>query len=273
MIARDHVQRARKLLASSDAFAVSYAALELRMAIEAITYDKLRVYAPRLPAAVLEKWQPPQAMKALLQFEPWAASNSRLRFAEQRGETGELGPWIDLGEHRSFGVTWLRKAYNSLGSMLHAPSPRQSQSGRTEQQRRGEWRAGVESILEEVARVSESQMTSTLAQIVQFDCAACGALVLCNEEGARASGTAVCLAPSCAAEHRVQLESNGEVLVTLIATEFECIRCKVPTAVENRRVELGTTFTCSGCSEVHEFVSKEWGYALQSELRAAENSQ
>ena len=91
MTAKAHIKRARELLSSPDPAVVPYAALEMRMAMEAITYEKLRAYAPRLPLTVLDTWQPPQAMKVLLQFEPRAGSNMRMRFAEELDDNVVLG--------------------------------------------------------------------------------------------------------------------------------------------------------------------------------------
>lgn len=51
----DCLARAKALLASGDAASLRYTCLELRFCMEAVTYDKLSAYAPRLPPNILKK--------------------------------------------------------------------------------------------------------------------------------------------------------------------------------------------------------------------------
>jgi hypothetical protein len=90
---RAHVARATELLDKADDALLPYAALELRMAMEAIAYGKLRAFATRIPTSVLDKWQPPQAMRALLEFEPHALSKHAgpLRGADTDRRTDSTG--------------------------------------------------------------------------------------------------------------------------------------------------------------------------------------
>src|SRR5262245_42333641 len=103
---RAHVSAARRLLDSGDAGLLPYAALELRMAMEAITYDKLRAHAHRLPSDVLDKWQPPQAMKALLEFAPHAADERVVAFGLQPGPGVPAEQRRPIAEKRSFDLEW-----------------------------------------------------------------------------------------------------------------------------------------------------------------------
>lgn len=116
--------RARNILDTGDDFTLRYACLELRFCIEAITYDKLRFYAPRLPVLVIETWQPPQAMKALVQIEPDAASNYSIAMSPEDSLGHPTGEWMSVGAHKSLPVSWITKIYNKLGSYLHIPNPK-----------------------------------------------------------------------------------------------------------------------------------------------------
>lgn len=113
---RDHAKRAGELISSGIDTDLRYAALELRMAMEVIAYEKLRFYAARLPAAVLETWQPPQAIKLLLELEPEALYDKQFRIAEQHSEGSETGRVIFAGEHFSFKLPWLKKSYHSCAA-------------------------------------------------------------------------------------------------------------------------------------------------------------
>jgi hypothetical protein len=89
--------------------------------MEAITYEKLNAYSSYVPAEVFNKWQPNHALKMLLQFEPHADEEFSLCVSPEL-ETGKpTGNWTNIGEHRTFKLSWLTKNYNRLGSYLHMP--------------------------------------------------------------------------------------------------------------------------------------------------------
>jgi hypothetical protein len=101
----DCLSRAKALMASGDAASLRYACLELRFCMEAVTYEKLRAYAPRLPPNVLSIWQPPQAVKALLELEGEADQEYRVAI----GRAGSTQPMQVMGEHRTFATKWIAK--------------------------------------------------------------------------------------------------------------------------------------------------------------------
>jgi hypothetical protein len=264
MSKHDHIQRARHFIEAGGDAELRYAALELRLAIESIVYEKLRLYAPRLPATVLDKWQPPQAMKALVQLEPRASREFRLRIAAEPAPGVAGTEWHYLGEHRTFEPGWLRANYHKLGSFLHAASPRQNASSVDGDPNK--LRSTMLSILQEIERVAASQIDGTLAAVIEFQCAACDRMVFCNEEGTRETGRATCLDASCAAEHHARFAEDGSVTFYLDATEFECVSCKHPTPIENRKLSVGYEFKCEACEAPHVFVQLQWGFALRDQI-------
>jgi len=128
---RSCMARAQQLLAEPTAENLRYAALELRLCIEALTYEKLRAFSDMVPEAVLATWQPPQAVKALLEFEPTADRTFTL-FAgveEQPGIASKNMQYV--GQHTALRLTWLRKHYHKLGSLLHSSQARASATSDT----------------------------------------------------------------------------------------------------------------------------------------------
>ena len=116
------MERAEALLAALKPENVRYAALELRLCIEALTYEKLRSFSSVIPQSVLETWKPPQAVKALLEFEPMADQSFTL-YAGVEEEYGKPAPTMQfIGQHNSLRLKWLRKHYHRPGNLLHAPS-------------------------------------------------------------------------------------------------------------------------------------------------------
>lgn len=253
---RAHVAAARRLLASGDDASLPYAALELRMAMEAIAYAKLRAYATRVPEEAFAKWQAPQAVKALLQFEPHANREKRV-VLRSHDATGASGTAALLGETRSFDLTWFRKSYNSLGSLLHQPSPTRA-SKAVEPASLEKVRATLTTILIEVERVAASTLEGGMAEVVYFSCFGCQQRVWCNLEAVRASRRAVCLYSSCSAVHTAELHDDGTISFLLDAVGTECPVCQSVTYVERRHLNIGFGFSCDACCAEYEISGVVW---------------
>ena len=68
--------RAKAELASTDAHRIRYAALELRFAMEALTYDRALAYEEEIPPSEYNTWQPRKVMSLLLEINPTADKDS-----------------------------------------------------------------------------------------------------------------------------------------------------------------------------------------------------
>ena len=252
------LERAKELLARNDDRVLRYVCLELRLLLEAIAYEKLRIYAVRLPEAVLNTWQPPQVIRALLEFEPRADQNFELRVARELAPGVPSGEWRTLGTHRTLRLSWLRETYNQLGSYLHVPCP-----GAADQPTRtGPSRGDLEQIVAELQVVVESTVDASLAAVLYVECSVCHGTTVANAETARKRQKVECLNPNCRAEFFPEFGETGEVTLSLMVTPFDCLGCGRPIQVENRRLELGHEFICPECNAKHRIAAREWGYGL-----------
>src|SRR5450830_563580 len=87
--ARQALARAKALLAQGDDQALRYAALELRLTLEAIAYDRLHDYRRDVPPSVYETWQPPKVLRLLLEIDPRADTPQTVKIARN------LAPGVD----------------------------------------------------------------------------------------------------------------------------------------------------------------------------------
>jgi transcription elongation factor Elf1 len=234
--------------------------------MEAVAYDKLRNYSKRLPQGVLDKWQPPQAVKALLELEPDADQDFELKMSPESEPGVPTGEWVNLGSHKSLKLDWLRKHYNKLGNLLHVPQPNAKASSL--QLSANELRKYLESIISEMESAVASTMDASLAMVVTFRCSVCGETVAANLSGVQKTRRAVCLNPQCGAEFSAIQNQDGELSFRLVATYFKCIKCDQEIPVENRKLAMGYRFKCATCGEEHEIVERNWGYVLVSETAA-----
>lgn len=251
--------RARELLDDSGSYALRYVALELRSCIEAITYDKLGVYEKRLPKEVIETWQPPQAMRALLEIEPDADKDFVLVVSPESEPGVPTGEWRGIGTHRTFQPGWLGKAYNKLGSYLHVPTLRQGRR-RSSYANLAKLRSDLKAIADELEPIAASSLDASIAEVVEFECTVCSRPSVCNVKKARDRQKALCLNPHCRAEYHVDCDAENSFSFTLIATRFECLACGDQTTCENRKLDIGFRFDCAKCGQAHELQTRQWGY-------------
>jgi hypothetical protein len=250
--------RAQSLLAESTPESLRYAALELRLCIEALTYEKLRAFSSMVPEEVLKTWQPPQAVKALLEFEP-RADRTFVLYAGREEEYGK--PAKDMkfvGKHSSLRLGWLRKHYNKLGGLLHAPAVGDTQPRDV---------AALKDYLNEVVADLKEPLESTITggafrEVYNFTCSECGKPVICNAETVHEKSKAVCLSPQCKAEYFAKINETGEAVFQLMVTSFECaaVGCDGVTSIENRKLDVGVEFACPKCGLKHVIVDRQWGY-------------
>lgn len=236
-----------------------YAALELRFCLEAITYEKLRAVSSRLPDSVLNKWQPPQAVKALLEYEP-DSDKGFVLFAGTEEEYGKPSKNMQfIGEHKTFSLKWLRKHYNKLGGLLHFSQSQKTAGSETDESTT----AYLREVLNDVENVLSSTIIGcTLATVHEFECSCCGDMVVCNKEAAFKSRRAQCLNPNCNAEYyAIDLETDNPGFV-LMVTEFDCIQCKARIPIQNRMIDIGLKFSCDDCGTKHQIMDRQWSYGI-----------
>jgi predicted RNA-binding Zn-ribbon protein involved in translation (DUF1610 family) len=255
---RSCMARAQALMAEASHESLRYAALELRLCIEALTYEKLGAFSKMVPEEVLRTWQPPQAVKALLEFEP-RADRTFVLYAGIEEEYGKPAKDINyVGKHSSLRLGWLRKHYNKLGNLLHVPAVGDQRAPNV---------SGLKEYLAEVVADLQEPLQSTITggtfrEIFSFTCSECGKPVIANVDTVREKNKAICLNPQCKAEYFAQVNETEQATFQLIVTVFECAdeSCDGTVSVENRKLDVGVEFKCPKCRLRHEIVHRQWGY-------------
>ncbi len=122
--ANSALNNAKAELEANDNKKLKYAALELRIAIEALAYDKAKTLADELPIKEYETWQPRKLMLILLEIDPNINKISSVSFGEEK----EFGVPPDdkdmhfLGTEQPITFEDIKKHYDALGSFLHMPT-------------------------------------------------------------------------------------------------------------------------------------------------------
>lgn len=119
-LAAAHLQAAEVQLAQQSERALRYACLDLRMAIECITFDLLALYRDDVLDETLTEWRADKILVALKRIDPSADASPTIQIANEAGEF-DVANSIRFDEHR-FETKWAKKAYQTLGRYLHERS-------------------------------------------------------------------------------------------------------------------------------------------------------
>ncbi len=243
---------AAAMLARQDGDSLRYAALELRRCIEAIVYEKLKVYDILLPEGSVHQWRPPQAFDALIAIEPGAEDPYTYAIAPQK-EFGKMaeGPYRTVGVDERPRGKWIKKTWNKLGPYLHAEWPF-SLADRP----RASARPFLEKTLADIAPMVNNSFTAMISRNIEFPCAGCGEKVKVMEKAVESSRTALCL--TCGMPYQAE-KSDGNFTFLPDHPPFIC-DCGASTHVSPQLVKIGYKFSCRSCNQLFQIVGVEWKF-------------
>jgi hypothetical protein len=242
--ARQALERAKNLLGEDQQ--LRYAALDLRLAMEALTYDRAQGYLEELPLGALAKWQPKQLMDALIEIDPTAGSTYTLRMGEEPALGVAPETMSTLGTDVVFGLKEIKKHYQAVSSFLHMPTMQQHSDGK------GWDVAKVRSRLEEVAQKIDASLSSsvwncTLGDFSNFECCRCDKPIHKRVPQGTAELIANCL--HCSAPHAGRLLEDGSVEWKPMTVPAPCptIDCSHAFDLWQDEIKRGTCWECSQC--------------------------
>ena len=116
--ARKHLERFEEEFGSGDNDRLKYAALELRMVMEALTYDRALAYKDEFPPNEYETWQPRKLMAVLLDINPVADQDSSIRFGVEEEYNGTSPAMRSLGSEKLLNMATLKEHYDAPDSVI-----------------------------------------------------------------------------------------------------------------------------------------------------------
>jgi hypothetical protein len=256
------ISQIEKLLEENTEASVTYAALECRLAIERICYERLRLSHDYISHDDLKKWQPSDIVKTLIQeVDAKAAETFTLSIAREPVPEGSPPPtrkdyeameWLPVGTQVGFAPNKLGKLWNGLAKLaLHIEIPT-SKNATVKQY--GDICAitpKVKQALAEIKRISEGTlMSSGMGEEVSFECN-CGSKNKRRLELLRDGQVVNCINPDCY-ESYDYVQSN--MFFGRRTFKTVCRACAASRDVPKRMVEKLQTdqhihFDCEGCGE------------------------
>lgn len=224
------IERIRVLLEEDTDTSVTYAALEARLALEKVCYDRLRQAHDYISHAQLRRWQPSAVVKTLISdVDKHVADTLTLHMSKEPAVPGVKpgeNDWVEIGTQIGFDGKRVGELWNALsGLALHVKLPKNKDDDIPEYGNRAKTRLKVEEVLAELEHLAKATMGfSGLGKTVSFECSVCGeknkrrAALL--QEGQRI----YCINPNCDASWLVRIEGS-EIGFQGETCDFACQGC------------------------------------------------
>jgi hypothetical protein len=250
--ARESLRLANIELSSGDDQRLKYAALELRMSIESLTYDRAAAYKNEFPQTEYATWQPKKVMQVLLEIDPHAASDSSLRIGVEPFLGGSPDVMREVGHETALSMGTIKRHYDALGSYLHVPTLKQALAGKKLDM--AKLRGKCEEIATALGLVLASAVYNiTLGKFATLECGKCQSPIRRRFPVGKESVRAECI--ECQAAYTLVSLGNNKVRWDPHVRHLKCggENCQVETLIWEHEVRVGEYWVCTGCNGQNSF--------------------
>ncbi len=259
---RTVISRIEKLLADGSDSSVTYAALECRLAIERICYERLRVAHDYISHEDIRRWQPREVVNILIQeVDANAASTFTLSISEEPTNSGGDAPtlaeyqameFVPVGTKIGFNANKLGKLWNALANLaLHVSAPISKAATVRHYGDKDKIVAKVREALAEIKEISNGTLLSTgFGTEVSFDCY-CGVKNKRKLALLKAGQTVNCINPNCDESYEFV---SADASFGRRALDVACKHCGTVKVVPRRMIEKVKYdqfihYQCDGCGD------------------------
>lgn len=250
--ARKSLNRAKTELDSSDNNRLRYAALELRMAIESLVYERAAQFSQELSGKKLNTWQPKKLLSLLLELDPYADQSGTISFGAEEEPGKPPRVMTTLGRERVLSLIDIKKYYDRLGSYLHAPTLEQLENktfANTDKTRKScnEIFTIIKEVLDSTVFNVSLKLTTTKV------CDKCGNEIIRRVPTDAKPFTAACI--NCSATYQLTLGEDKKVYWNPKHYRMKCANssCSEEEYIWASDIQPNAAWTCKGCGGANVF--------------------
>jgi hypothetical protein len=275
------IQRINALLEEGTEQSITYAALEARLALEKVCYDRLRQAHDYISNAQLRRWQPRDVVNLLISDVDQHVATTRTFYISKGPAVPGVQPadddWVEMGTEVGFDPKRIGVMWNALsGLALHVTLPKDKNDHIPAYGDKKKIRKKVEEVRGELEQLSTTTMAfSGIGPEVSFICS-------CGEKNRRRAallrdGQVVhCVNPDCKITWKAIEKEKGFVFEA-VTVPVNCEKCKAINHMpwrfflDMRHDQVGS-FSCHSC-EHKNFVQWRLMQVRPDKLATATDSQ
>jgi predicted nucleic acid-binding Zn ribbon protein len=243
-LAKERLAKATSLLETGNEDDLTYACLELRKCLEALSYETLTGYLSEVPLKAFEAWQPDKVMKEMLRIDPSADRSSHIRMREESRDGRPDGKIMNVGEDRRLTAQRTTKAYQQLGSFLHVPTIKQEREGTAVDSAIVRERA--EAIRDELAHVLGSNIwNANFSVSVTINCTECEAPIKRRVSVLENGQPIEC--GNCGQLFEVIPQPDETFFFPTVHYDWNCESCQEKNSLVQSKVRDGAEVACKKC--------------------------
>jgi len=252
---KEYTDKIRAHIAAGDAASLNYAALEARLALERVCYERLKLSHQYISADDLRRWTPRYVVQTLMELvDPKIASEWTLYISTKPAQEGvplEAAEYAPLGTQKGFDPAQVSKLWQALSNFLHCSFPRHADAKIEHYAQMEVVKSKLEEVLSELDRLAEGTMQGVLVlKKVSFQCV-CGQQNSRPEIALQHDAIINCIEENCTEQYRVE-KKDDEFSFERRMIPVECKKCGKPTRVPFRQIDelprdKMAWFLCEGC--------------------------
>lgn len=251
--ARKATGRAKLELDSCDDHRLRYAALELRMALEDLIYERASLYKAELSGKKLSTWQPKKLLNLLLEIDPYADKSSSLSVGIEEKYGKPAKEMTSIGKDRVLGLGEIKKYYDRLGAYLHTQTIEQFSGGK------GLTPDKIRTRCDEVRKIIEEVLASPVFNVnikttSSISCQGCGTNIVRRIPSKSEPLVANCI--NCSASYTLIMKDESEIEWKPNIHEIKCANtsCTSSFNLWKSEIKVGTNWRCPECNGINKIV-------------------
>lgn len=254
---QEYTDKIRSHLSAGDPKSLTYAALEARLALERVCYERLRIAHKYISSDDLRTWKPQYVVQTVMEMvDPKIASEWQLQIGSKPDD--DSSEFIPIGTQKGFDPKYINQLWQAMSSFLHCDVPRESTQSISHYKPQEKMKQKIEETLCELDRIAEGSMMGALVlRQINFECV-CGqingrsAIVLRNDDIVN------CVKEGCKEQYRIE-KKDDEFFFERRVQHVECHKCGTKDRFKYRefhdlRKDQAAWFFCTECGEKNTFM-------------------
>lgn len=252
-----NINTAKSLIEKNDTDQLYYACLELRYALEKITYQKLKQRLDKITIEEISSWQPKRALDRLMELvDEHLGQDTTLSMAreDQYGVAPDAAKFFHVGTTKGIDPKKIGKHWQKLGSFLHIKMP-QTKSDHPEKPDATTLKEYLGEVIDYIEKLTSTSFDSFFSMNVTVKCSRCEQSIVRNSKLLKEGDIVQCQNPQCPASYIVHKKEEDFIFEPYLFT-LECDKCGQKADYEaNAFLKMSYRDSyrakCNGCGAEH----------------------